>query len=64
MIGSLLEELWKGGEEKIVVVSNFTSTLDIIHAHCTSKKYPICRLDGYVNVFLSSGTLADQSKLL
>ncbi|KAL8277804.1 hypothetical protein RQP46_009787 [Phenoliferia psychrophenolica] len=45
-VGSLLEKLHAGGEEKIVVVSNFTSTLDIIEKHCQKKRYPHCRLDG------------------
>lgn len=27
-------------------VSNFTSTLDIIEAHCKEEKYSWCRLDG------------------
>lgn len=35
-------------EEKIVVVSNFTQTLDIIEKTCKKLKYPLCRLDGYV----------------
>ncbi|ORY77597.1 SNF2 family N-terminal domain-domain-containing protein [Leucosporidium creatinivorum] len=45
-LGSLLQELRKANDEKIVVVSNFTSTLDIIEKHCKSNKYPFCRLDG------------------
>lgn len=47
-LGSLLQELRKANDEKIVVVSNFTSTLDIIEKHCKSNKYPFCRLDGFV----------------
>jgi SNF2 family DNA or RNA helicase len=34
-----------------VVVSNFTSTLDIIGKHCKALKYSFCRLDGYVLFF-------------
>ena len=34
------------GREKIVVVSNFTSTLDVIEVHCIKKGYTYCRLDG------------------
>ena len=34
------------GREKIVVVSNFTSTLDVVEAHCARKGYTYCRLDG------------------
>lgn len=32
--------------EKIVVVSNFTSTLDIIEVYCRKKSFVYCRLDG------------------
>lgn len=46
-LGSLLEALNQEAEEKIIIVSNFTSTLDIIEAHCTAKRYSFCRLDGY-----------------
>jgi len=48
-LGSLLQKLREANEEKIVVVSNFTSTLDIIEKHCKSNKYPFCRLDGLVS---------------
>lgn len=34
--------------EKIVVLSNFTQTLDVIEKHCIARKYPYCRLDGFV----------------
>ncbi|BGP42766.1 helicase [Rhodotorula kratochvilovae] len=46
VLGSLLSDLRANSEEKIVVVSNFTSTLDLIETHCKRKKYPYCRLDG------------------
>lgn len=46
VLGSLLEALHTAGNEKIVVVSNFTSTLDIIGKHCKALKYSFCRLDG------------------
>ncbi|GAA6059706.1 hypothetical protein JCM10212_000234 [Sporobolomyces blumeae] len=45
-LGTLLAHLRHGGDEKIVVVSNFTATLDIVERHCKSSKYPYCRLDG------------------
>ena len=32
--------------EKVVVVSNFTSTLNVIQEVCKSKGYPYLRLDG------------------
>lgn len=46
VLGNMLEELRAVGEEKIVVVSNFTTTLDLIETHCKRHKYPYQRLDG------------------
>ncbi|GAA5956650.1 hypothetical protein JCM21900_002326 [Sporobolomyces salmonicolor] len=46
VLGALLAELRENSEEKIVIVSNFTQTLDIIEKHCKKLKYPWCRLDG------------------
>jgi SNF2 family DNA or RNA helicase len=51
-LGSLLQKLREANEEKIVVVSNFTSTLDIIEKHCKGNRYPFCRLDGLVSRWL------------
>jgi SNF2 family DNA or RNA helicase len=38
-----LAELWKSGVEKVVVVSNYTSTLDLIETHCKRQKYVLLR---------------------
>ncbi|GAA5872054.1 hypothetical protein JCM3774_006594 [Rhodotorula dairenensis] len=46
VLGAMLAGLWKNNVEKIVVVSNYTSTLDLIETHCKHHKYPYCRLDG------------------
>ncbi|GAA5824225.1 hypothetical protein JCM11251_001575 [Rhodosporidiobolus azoricus] len=46
VLGTLLAELRSTSEEKVVVISNFTKTLDIVEKHCRRKKYPFCRLDG------------------
>lgn len=46
VLGTMLSELRKVNEEKIVIVSNFTQTLEIIEKHCKREKYPFCRLDG------------------
>ncbi|GAA5865026.1 hypothetical protein JCM8547_007686 [Rhodosporidiobolus lusitaniae] len=46
VLGTLLSELRTTTQEKIVVISNFTQTLDIVEAYCKRKKYPMCRLDG------------------
>ncbi|KAI5475533.1 DNA repair and recombination protein RAD54B [Pseudohyphozyma bogoriensis] len=46
-LGSLLKTLHEQStSEKIVVVSNFTSTLNLVEAHCNANKYPCRRLDG------------------
>ncbi|GAA5946252.1 hypothetical protein JCM3765_000170 [Sporobolomyces pararoseus] len=45
-LGAMLKQLHEETDEKIVVVSNFTQTLDIVERHCKKLKYPFCRLDG------------------
>lgn len=35
--------------ERIVVVSNYTQTLDLIQKLCDQNKWPVLRLDGSVN---------------
>lgn len=50
VLGSLLAELRSTSDEKIVVISNFTKTLDIVQHHCKSNEYPHCRLDGYATL--------------
>ena len=42
----LLASLYRNSDEKIVLVSNFTSTLDMLEAHCTKLRYNSLRLDG------------------
>ena len=46
MLDRLLQALYKSTEEKIVIVSNWTSTLDIIESLCKSRSYALLRLDG------------------
>ncbi|GAA6032918.1 hypothetical protein JCM8097_000048 [Rhodosporidiobolus ruineniae] len=46
VLGSFLADLRETSEEKVVVISNFTKTLDIVEKHCKEHKYPTCRLDG------------------
>ncbi|TIA90542.1 hypothetical protein E3P99_01542 [Wallemia hederae] len=45
-LGRLLKSLKNETEEKIIVVSSFTTTLDLIESHCRLNKYKFCRLDG------------------
>lgn len=49
MTNSWLQET----EEKLVVVSHYTSALNIIEAYCKKKSYTYHRLDGYVTSILS-----------
>lgn len=43
----ILQTLWsESPSEKIVLVSNFTKTLDILQEVCSRKSYKTCRLDG------------------
>ncbi|EKM54084.1 uncharacterized protein PHACADRAFT_29344 [Phanerochaete carnosa HHB-10118-sp] len=62
-LANLLRALYKGTDEKCIVVSHYTSTLNIIEAFCKKKQYTYLRLDGstaaqkrqdYVNEFNKS----------
>lgn len=37
------------GPERIVIVSNYTQTLDLIQALCEQASYPVLRLDGSIS---------------
>jgi DNA repair and recombination protein RAD54B len=45
-LDKLLARLNRYTEEKIVLVSNYTSTLDMLEAHCDRQRYNCLRLDG------------------
>lgn len=42
----ILMSVYEARDEKIVVVSNWTSTLDLIQDMCVAKRYNFLRLDG------------------
>lgn len=42
----LLALIKRNTDEKIVVVSNYTSTLDVLESLCHSRRYEVLRLDG------------------
>jgi DNA repair and recombination protein RAD54B len=46
LLYQMLQEIYGNSREKVVVVSNWTSTLDIIQEMLGKKKYPYLRLDG------------------
>jgi DNA repair and recombination protein RAD54B len=45
----MLAEFYKTTREKVVVVSNWTATLDVIQNLCKVRKYGFLRLDGSTN---------------
>lgn len=50
LIDNMLREMWKILEEKVVLVSNYCETLDILEDLCKKKKYPFIRFDGKTNI--------------
>lgn len=46
VVERMLGELSKAKSEKVVIVSNFTKTLDMLQQLCDSKRYQYLRLDG------------------
>lgn len=46
VVSCMLWALREGGQEKIVLVSNYTTTLDMLAALCVQYDYPYLRLDG------------------
>ncbi|KAF9126732.1 helicase [Mortierella sp. 14UC] len=45
-VDSLLQSLRENTTERVVLVSNFTQTLDILQDMCTQRQYKFLRLDG------------------
>lgn len=46
MLDRMLHAIFTKTDEKVVVVSNFTATLNVIQEVCRAKRYPYLRLDG------------------
>ncbi len=46
----LLVNLRKDTRDKIVIVSNYTQTLDLIHHMCRERRWPAVRLDGSMGI--------------
>ena len=48
----LMKEMRKpgNGNDKIVIVSNYTQTLDLIGRMCKENSWRFCRLDGSINM--------------
>lgn len=45
-----LQKINKETDDKIVLISNYTQTLDLIEKMCRYKKYGVLRLDGTMNI--------------
>ena len=46
VLSAFLEFFFDSKSEKVVIVSNYTQTLNLVMKLCVRKKYPYCRLDG------------------
>ena len=46
----MLNILYHEKKERIVLISNYTETLDIFQEMCNHSKYPFLRLDGATSV--------------
>lgn len=47
---SFLDHIKRTTDDKIVLISNYTQTLDLFEKMCRNKKYGCLRLDGTMNV--------------
>ena len=50
VIANMLSELFSKLEEKIIIVSNYTETLEIFEQLCRKRGYPFIRFDGKTNI--------------
>jgi DNA repair and recombination RAD54-like protein len=50
LVARMLELLRKNTKDRVVLVSNFTQTLDLFTTLCREKRYPCIRLDGSISL--------------
>ncbi|PHH67464.1 hypothetical protein CDD82_1470 [Ophiocordyceps australis] len=50
VLDRMLARIWRDTKDKIVLISNYTSTLDLFERMCRSRQYGCLRLDGTMNV--------------
>nr|KAJ3417855.1 DNA-dependent ATPase protein rad54 [Polyrhizophydium stewartii] len=50
LLHEMLMQIKTETNDKIVLISNYTQTLDAIEKMCRSRKWPLCRLDGTMTI--------------
>ncbi|KAF7729964.1 DNA-dependent ATPase protein rad54 [Apophysomyces ossiformis] len=50
VLARMLAKIKRETKDKIVVVSNYTQTLDLFEGYCKQKQYGVLRLDGSMNI--------------
>jgi len=50
VLARMLDYLRQKTSDRIVLVSNYTQTLDLFAAFCRERRYPALRLDGTVSI--------------
>ncbi|CAR25334.1 DNA-dependent ATPase RAD54 [Lachancea thermotolerans CBS 6340] len=50
ILGRFLHKIKTESDDKIVIISNYTQTLDLIEKMCRSSTYPVVRLDGTMTI--------------
>ena len=50
VLARLLAILRKETKDRVVIISNYTQTLDLIQTLCRNNRYPFCRLDGSTSI--------------